>query len=166
MKEEILEHPPVKLTSQPSQIKEEILNYLFEYGLDRPLPMNEYLKKFSPPNLETFIFLFGEFEKNEWARCNGNYGWLGSRHSEDLLDLSHPLVQFSCQLLPAGVEYLQKKNSKPMAHSEVKTVHHHTVRTVEKGDEERIPWYQHWLFWLISIVVLMTMMIALVESKT
>ena len=158
MKDVMLERPPEKLLSFPPDIKEKILNYLFENGVEHPIPMNNFLEQFEVDKLERFVVLFSEFENKQWVRCNGNFGWLGSRNDGELLDLSHPLTQFSCQLLQPGIEYIQKKNQ------ELHLIEEHFSQYEQH--KYKIPWYEHWLFWLIVVSCFMAGMIFLVETRT
>ena len=115
MNDAILEQSSEKLVSGTAVSKDIILDHLFGNGIDRPIPMNEFLKQFNVGKLENFVFIFRDLEKNELIRCVGNFWWLGSWYSGEFVDLSHPLAQFTCQLLPAGVQYVQEKNSKQLA---------------------------------------------------
>jgi hypothetical protein len=138
--------------------KDKILDFLFKNAVSRAIPMNDFLEPDFSNNLKGVVGVFREFEKKKFVQCDGNYGWLGSWHNGEQLDLTHPLTRFTCQLLPAGVDYVKQRIETNLSIS---------VDQASKGssysDESSIPWYQHWIFWLVCIAVLMAVMIGLVE---
>jgi hypothetical protein len=159
---------PAKNALPIVKIKEEILEYLSKTATRQPVPVNDLLKKFEVERLEQFIIIFSKLENDGLVQCNGNFGWLGSRQDGELLDLSHPLTQFTCQILPEGIEFVKKKNSSETDRRKV-DVKNKTLAIAGDGDmliyqvKQTMPWYQHWLFWLIAVAVFMFSMIALVE---
>lgn len=156
--EVILDDPSEKILVQPAvltaSVKDQILEYLLQNASSRAIPMNEYLKQFNIDRLEGFVSFFSKLESQELIRCDGNFGWLGSRNDGVLLDLSHPLAQFSCRLLPQGVDYVQQKMNQKQVEQEV---------ILLKQQSPSVPWYEHWVFWLICVVAFMATMIGFVE---
>jgi hypothetical protein len=154
----------------PQQItvpREEILEYIFEHGRTGPVGMNEYLEHFHAPNPKVFIPVFREFEKNKWVQCQGNYAWLGSWHTGELLDLNNPQTYFTCQLLPAGADYLTLKHTPPPVVEEKKQTHPIAEKLFSplRLEKNTVPWYEHWVFWLVMVCLFMGTMIGLVEMN-
>jgi hypothetical protein len=161
---------------QVQTMHEKVLEYLYEHSNSGPLPMNDFLETFDVPNPRVFIPVFRDLEKFKWVKCEGNYAWLGSWHTGELMGLSDPQTKFTCELLPAGKEYMQQKSS---AQAPVITITKDKKQETPppppppqsrpaalRRERTSVPWYEHWIFWLVITAVFMAFMIGLVEYKS
>ncbi len=143
------------LLPDKEQVRQHVLDYLYARRNEGYLHMNDLLKTFHLSNLKDYVAIFGKLESSNYISCKGNYGWLGSKHEGEFVDLSHPLSQFTCKLLPDGIDMVET-NIKMASLEAIKQL------PVTKP-QQKIYWYQHWIFWLIIVAVFMISMISFVE---